>query len=264
MMMMRAKNTGLCTSCAATAMVSKKGSLPAGELGMPQDVFYHHHRAIHHHAEIERAERQQVRGNVLQVEQNRGKQQGKGNGDGHDKRAAHIAQEQKKNQRDQQHSVGQIAQHGVRRVMHQIAAIQMRDKLHSRRGAGPAVFAPVQFGDLCVQRLERGIGFGAFAQQDDAFDHVVVIDDRAIFAADRFAQLPKAHSWAPGRQLARSRTRTGVPFCTFTTVAPMSSVVCISPTARTFSACSPRSIKPPPALVLFAASACSTWLSDNP
>src|SRR6266852_5462268 len=49
----------------------------------------------------------------------------------------------------------------------------------------------------------------------------------------------------------------------FTTVAPMSPVFVISPTARTFSACSPRSMKPPPALMLLLARACSIWVSES-
>ena len=32
----------------------------------------------------------------------------------------------------------------------------------------------------------------AFAQQDDAFDHVVVVEDRAVFLADGLAELPEA------------------------------------------------------------------------
>ena len=44
-----------------------------------------------------------------------------------------------------------------------------------------------------MERVERGVGFGAFAQQDDAFDHVLVIDDGAVFAADGFSQLPQTN-----------------------------------------------------------------------
>ncbi len=38
-----------------------------------------------------------------------------------------------------------------------------------------------------------GVGFGAFAQQDDAFDHVLVINDCAVFLADGFAQLAETN-----------------------------------------------------------------------
>jgi hypothetical protein len=34
--------------------------------------------------------------------------------------------------------------------------------------------------DFFVNRLQRGIGIGAFAQQYDAFHHVVVVDHLAV------------------------------------------------------------------------------------
>ena len=66
---------------------------------MAHDVLHHHHRAIHDHAEIERAERQQVRRNMSQVETDRGEQQRKRNGQSDDQRAADIAQKQEQDDR---------------------------------------------------------------------------------------------------------------------------------------------------------------------
>ena len=74
-MMMRAKKTGFCTSCAAVAIISSNDLFAAPVLRVAQDVLNHHHRAIHHHAEIERAQREQVCGNMAQIEQDRGEQQ---------------------------------------------------------------------------------------------------------------------------------------------------------------------------------------------
>src|SRR5260370_4062376 len=51
----------------------------------------------------------------------------------------------------------------------------------------------VEFVDLDVECVERGVGFGSFAKQDDAFDHILVVDDSAVFAADGFSQLPQTN-----------------------------------------------------------------------
>ena len=128
-------------------------------------------------------------GNVTEIEQDRGKEQREGNGDGDDQRAAHVAQEEKENQRDQQHAVGQIAQDGVRGVVHQVAAVEVGNEFHALRQAA----AVVQFVDFLVQRVESGIGLRALAQQDDAFDHIVIVDDGAIFMADGFAELAQTN-----------------------------------------------------------------------
>jgi len=70
--------------------------------------------------------------------------------------------------------------------------------------------------------------------------------------------------FGPCATTATSRTRTGVPPCAFTTVAPMSAVSRINPTARMLNACWPCSMKLPPALTLLAASACSTCARLSP
>ena len=71
------------------------------ERSMAQDVLHHHNRPVHHHAEIKRAQRQEICRNLPQVQQNRREQKREGNRDGHNQRAAHIPQKQKQNQRDQ-------------------------------------------------------------------------------------------------------------------------------------------------------------------
>jgi hypothetical protein len=43
-----------------------------------------------------------------------------------------------------------------------------------------------------VEGFERGVGFGAFAKENDAFDHIVVVDDGAVFPADGFSELTEA------------------------------------------------------------------------
>ncbi len=72
------------------------------------DVFNHHHRAIHHHAEIQRTEREKVRRNVTDVEADGSEHEREGNGECNNNRATHIAEEEKENDRDKDHAFGEI------------------------------------------------------------------------------------------------------------------------------------------------------------
>jgi hypothetical protein len=107
-----------------------KCSLARSVFGVTKYILYHDHRTIHHHAEIQRTQREQIGRNMTQVEQDGGKEQGKGNCDGDNQRAAHIAQEEKQNQRDQQNATRQIAKHGGGGVADENASVEMRDYLY--------------------------------------------------------------------------------------------------------------------------------------
>jgi hypothetical protein len=92
MMMPRAKKTGAAPrGGVANLLPGRARVVLLGE--MADDVFDHDHRAIDHHAEVQRAERKQVGGNVAQVEADGGEHQREGNGERNDDGAAHIAQE---------------------------------------------------------------------------------------------------------------------------------------------------------------------------
>ena len=67
---------------------------------MANDVLHHNHRAIHDHAEVQRAKREQVGGNTFEVETNGGKQQREWNGKGNDKGAADVAEKKKEDDDD--------------------------------------------------------------------------------------------------------------------------------------------------------------------
>ena len=118
--------------------------------------------------------------------------------------------------------------------------------------------------DLGVDGVQGLVGVGALAQQHDAFHHVVVIDDLAVVAVDRLADLaqpdlrPLRHRGdvphADGRAVLRLQHR-GFD------VVRLSST---SPTARTLICCSPASTKLPPAFTLLLASCCSTWPMLSP
>ena len=111
----------------------------------------------------------------------------------------------------------QIVQHRVGGVVHQIAAVEERNDLHAGRQD-----VLVQFLHFLVNGLQRRVGLRAFAQQHDAFHHIVVVDDLAVLPVNRFADLPQPDL----RPLLTPRdvadTRTGVPFCVLITVCSMS------------------------------------------
>src|ERR1035441_2689680 len=68
---------------------------------------------------------------MAQVETDRGKEQRKGNGECHDNRAANIAQEEKENDRNQDHSLRQIVLDRFDGEGDEIRTIEERDYLHA-------------------------------------------------------------------------------------------------------------------------------------
>ena len=92
-----------------------------GVLQVAQDVFHHHHAAVHHHTEIQRPQRKQIRGNVPQVQQDRGEQQGKRDRQSDNEGAAYVSQKEAKNKDDQNDAFGQVVQYGVGGVAQQVA-----------------------------------------------------------------------------------------------------------------------------------------------
>ena len=81
------------------------------------------------------------------------------------------------------------------RLCSTVCVVKWTRSLRSRNGT---IFTPG--GRMCsfssftfvVNGVQRRVGFGALAQQHDAFDHVVVVDDVAVGAMDRLADLAQA------------------------------------------------------------------------
>ena len=140
------------------------GAVPVLALAHVADnVLDHHHRAIHDHSEIQRAERQQVRGNALQIEARRGKQQRERHRQRDDDCPADIPEKQKENDHDQNDALREVVQHRMRRVVHQVAAVDERDHLYAGRQD-----VVIQLFDLGVDSREGLVCIRAFAQEDDA------------------------------------------------------------------------------------------------
>jgi lipopolysaccharide biosynthesis regulator YciM len=94
----------------------------------------------------------------VEIQKDGREEQRERNGDGDNQCTAHIAEEQENNQGDQENAVRQIAQDGMRRVVHKVAAVQVGDELDPGRKD-----AIVQLRDLGVQRIQRGVRLGALA-----------------------------------------------------------------------------------------------------
>src|SRR5580700_1417701 len=157
---------------------------------MPHDILNHHHRAIYHHAEVEGTKRQQVCRNVPQIQTDGGEQQCEGNGQRYDKCAANIAQQNENNDNDQDHSFGEIVEDGVRRVIHQVVAVEVRDDFHSRWK-----YVVVELLDHCVDTLKHLRGVCSFAEKHNTFHHVVIVLDHAIGPMDCFPNLAETDLW---------------------------------------------------------------------
>ncbi len=155
---------------------------------MADDVFDDDDRAVNDHAEIESAEREKIGGNFVEVEADGGEQQRERNGERDDERAAEIAEEEKEDDGDEQDAFGEIVQDGVRGEMHQVAAVEERDDLHAGR---EDLF--VQLVNFVVNGDQGFVGVGALAKQDDAFDDVIIVDNRAVFAVNGLADLSEAN-----------------------------------------------------------------------
>ncbi len=113
--------------------------------------------------------------------------------------------------------------------------------------------------------FQHGIRIGPFAQQHDARNYIVVVDDLPV---GEVIARPRG-DWpsrilGPCSTTATSLTFTAVPVFVVITVFSMSWTSVTRPTSRTSICCKPDSIKLPPALVLLFESCCSIWPMFSP
>ena len=143
-----------------------------------------------------------------------GEQQRKRNGQRHDQRAAHVAQEQEQNDRHQDDAFGQVVQHRVGGEVHQVAAVQERHDLHAL-AAECASFSSSTFSWM---RVQRGIGFARLC----AAARCPTPRRRRPGSCRPRGEWPcrfgPAGSSAPASPLAISLMRIGVPFWVLMTV----------------------------------------------
>ena len=81
-----------------------------------------------------------------------------------------------------------------------VAAIEKWNDLHTFRQD-----AFVQLLHLGMDPIQRAVRLRAFLQQHNSLDHIVVVDDRAIFSPHGFANLPEARSGRWGQGLTKAK-----------------------------------------------------------
>src|SRR5262249_18259375 len=184
-------------------LLHHRGPLIVAMRQQADDVLHHDDGAFDDHPEVERAERQQVGGNVAQVEADRRKQQRERNGEGDDQRAADVAEKEEQDHRHQDDAFGEVVHHRMRGEVEQIAAIQV---WHDPDAGRQQVV--VQLLDFRVDRVERRIGVGALSHQHDAGDHVVVVEDVPVEAMYRLPELtePDLRSLVDGRDVPDAKS----------------------------------------------------------
>ena len=138
------------------------------------NVLNHDHRAIDHHAEIQCAQRKQVGGNMADVQADGGKHQRKRDGERDDDGAAYVAQEQKQNDRYQDHAFAQVVLHGLHREGHQLGTIEERNNFHA-----PGQNTVVQLFYFFMNAFENGVRIVALLQQHNAFHGIGIVNDPA-------------------------------------------------------------------------------------
>src|SRR5579872_2734737 len=159
---------------------------------MSHDVFHHDHRAIHDHSKIQGTKGDKICGNMTEVEKYGREEQSKGNGKSNDESSTNIPKKEKENDRDQDHALAEVMQHGVQRVVKQIATIEHRNDLHPLRQN-----VIVQFLYLLVNSFQCGTLFGPFAHEHAALDNVRLIDNDAVRSVIRSGHVSETNSRTP-------------------------------------------------------------------
>ena len=101
--------------------------------------------------------------------------------------APRVAEKNKENDDDEDHTLGKVVQHCVCCVMDQIISVQVRDNFNAR---GKDVF--IQAVNNGVNAFQRCCRIRAFPQKYDPFNYVAIICHHAILSVHGFPYLTEA------------------------------------------------------------------------
>ena len=174
----------------------------AGVVGFAEVADYvldHDDGAVNDHAEVERAEGEEICGDVAEVEADGGKEQREGDGEGDDDGAADVAEEEEEDERDEEDAFEEVVLDGFDGVADELGAVKEGNDFYAGRED-----VLVELGDFVVDACENGVGVVAFLEEDDALDGVVVVYDGAVGAVGGAADLAEADFGAllDGRDVA--------------------------------------------------------------
>src|SRR5277367_6968247 len=99
-----------------------------------------------------------------QVQTNAGKQQREGNRQSDNDRSPSVAKKNEQYDDYQEHSLGEVVEHRMGRVMDQVIAVQVRNDLHARWKN-----MLIQSPNHGVNGVQRGGGVRALAQKHNSF-----------------------------------------------------------------------------------------------
>ncbi len=129
-------------------------------------------------------------GTWTEVEADGGEQQREGNGERNDDGAAHIAEKEEEDDRDQNHALGQVVLDGLDGELDQIGAVEEGNDLYAFGQNAGDLFELV---DFFVNALQHRIGVVALLQQHDAFHGVGIVDNCAVGPMRGAADLAQAN-----------------------------------------------------------------------
>src|SRR5207245_5289041 len=132
------------------------------------DVFHHHYGGLDDDAEVDGAERNEIRGRPGEHHSAEGRHQGEGDVHGGDAGRARLSEEHPEHDGDEHHAHEQVLEHGPGGELHQLRAIVVRLDLH----ADGKHVVPADQVHALVHALERFQGRAAVAHQHDALHHV--------------------------------------------------------------------------------------------
>src|SRR5690242_16230171 len=156
--------------------------LPLAQGEFAEDVLHHNYGAVNDDAEVYGANREQVSGNVVRVQDDEGKQQRQRDRESHDNGGANADQKENQHDQHQHHAAQQVVLHRVSGQIHQPAAVVEGKNLHVL-GENLLVELP----GLFLHAFEHGLRLLAAAHEDDAFDRIIVALEAELAQAGRVA-----------------------------------------------------------------------------
>src|SRR6202011_891324 len=135
---------------------------------LAENVFCHYKRAIDDDPEIDGADGEQIRSDIMRVQKNKGEEQRQRNRHRHNEGCAETDEEENQHDQDEHHAAKQVCFYSVGGEPHEVAAVVKR--AHLDIGGQDALVA---FFGCCLYTLEHGLRLFAAAHEDHAFDGVI-------------------------------------------------------------------------------------------
>ncbi len=148
------------------------------------DVLDHHDRAVHQDAEVDGADRQQIRGDVLEVETDEREQEREWDGGCDDQPRSDVVEKEDQHDDHEHDAAEEVVLDGARGQGYEVAAIVIRPDLYV---LGQHMF--VQVARTRFHPLENGLRLLARTHEDDPFHRIIALVEAELSEARRVADL---------------------------------------------------------------------------